>query len=61
MEQEQQTAGHNSPKEPRQGAVLSAAEEGKKTLVPLLVHRGGKKAFLPPAAGHEGPSLWPPL
>ena len=42
-EQEQQAPGPNGPKRPWQGAVLSAAEEGKKP--PLW----GKKSLPPPS------------
>ena len=32
--------------------------KAKKPRGHLLAHPGGKKAFLPPAARHERPSLW---
>lgn len=56
MGQEQQAPGQNDPKQPWQGAVLTAAEEGKNSQGHLLAHVAGEergKAFLPPAAEHE--------
>ena len=48
VEHEQRAPSHNGPKQPWQGAVLSAAEEGKKPPGTLASPPWGKKSLPPP-------------